>query len=62
MTSAITMAGCSSCARDWRHCHGTWIAHRTGGECTNDQPCREPAEAHDTVVDCQAVDSSCCGE
>lgn len=49
---------CLSCERALRHCHGTWIAHRDGGECT-DSECVEPAEAHEHDVTCHEIDRRC---
>lgn len=56
--SVAGAAGCLPCSRGWGHCHGTWISHRDGAECS--EACDVPAEAHDVVVDCQEIDRACC--
>jgi hypothetical protein len=56
--TATEAEGCLACERRWRHCHGTWIAHRDAGECT-DPACVEPAEAHDHQVSCHEADRNC---
>jgi hypothetical protein len=51
--------GCVGCELSWRHCHWTWIAHRDGGECSGDDACPEPSEAHDLLVVCTDLDAAC---
>jgi hypothetical protein len=48
---------CADCARAHEHCHGTWVTHVDGDECT-DEECRLPEEAHEHGTDC--ADATCC--
>lgn len=50
--------GCIDCVRDWWHCHGTWVAHADGGECSEDV-CDVPAEAHVFVIPCREIGNCC---
>lgn len=54
-----TVAGCSSCAREWRHCHEVWVVHLDGGECAGHEACAAPPEAHEQVVVCTDLPGSC---
>lgn len=51
--------GCVACARSWQHCHGVWVEHAAGGECTEGD-CEVPAEAHVEVLPCAQVGTGCC--
>jgi hypothetical protein len=50
---------CLACARGWEHCHGVWVEHVAGGECTEGN-CDLAAEAHQEVLPCAHVGAGCC--
>jgi hypothetical protein len=50
---------CPTCTRGWMHCHGTWVEHAAGGECTLGA-CEVPAESHVHLVACASVGVGCC--
>ena len=50
---------CADCLHSWWHCHGTWVRHADGGECS-DELCDVPPEGHDYVIACAEI-SGCCG-
>lgn len=57
MTSATT---CVWCTGAWGHCHGVLIRHGAGDlECMADVRCLCIEDAHDEIVECSAVVTTC---
>jgi hypothetical protein len=59
-SATSTHAECSACARAWRHCDATWIAHPDGGECALYADCDVPPEAHAETLACSELLGGCC--